>query len=82
MKYTTSAKTPDQDFRVDTACLRTGDRCISRLVLTDGSGGILLFFANGAWTRTLEDDYTCGDGRTEHRKISTVFPAPPNPKTR
>jgi tRNA A-37 threonylcarbamoyl transferase component Bud32 len=80
VKFTSSSKTPDQDFRVDTACLRSGDRCISRLVLTDGSGGILLFFANGAWTRTLEDDYTCGDGRTEHRKISTVFPAPTPPQ--
>jgi serine/threonine-protein kinase len=80
VKFPSGGSPPDQDFRVDTACLRTGDRCISRLVLTDGSGGILLFFANGAWTRNNEDDYKCGDGRTEHRKISTVFPAPTPPQ--
>jgi hypothetical protein len=65
---------------VDTACLRTGDRCITRLVLTDNSGGILLFFANGTWTRNTEDDYACSAGGTSHRKISTVFPAPNPPQ--
>jgi tRNA A-37 threonylcarbamoyl transferase component Bud32 len=78
--FSNGGNAPQDDYRVDTFCLRTGDRCISRLVDVDFSGGILIFFANGAWTRTLEDDYKCGDGRTEHRKISTVFPAPNPPQ--
>ena len=44
VKFASGGSPPDQDYRVDTACLRTGDRCISRLVLTDGSGGILYIF--------------------------------------
>jgi tRNA A-37 threonylcarbamoyl transferase component Bud32 len=71
---------PDEDFRVDTFCLRTGDRCISRLVDVDFSGGILLFFANGAWTRTLEAESNCTADHTSRRKISTVFPAPSPPQ--
>ena len=77
--FSSGSKPSLQDFRVQTVCLRTGDRCLTRFVLTDNSGGLVLFFANGAWTRNTEDDFPCPDGRTSHRKLSGVFPAP-NPR--
>ena len=70
----------DEDFNVQTICLRAGDQCLSRFVNTDASGSMYLLFANGVWTRNTEDDYKCPDGRTSHRKIDGVFPAPSPPQ--
>ena len=52
-KVTTAGGQPklaDQDFGVDTFCLRAGDRCLSRFVLTDFSDHQLFIYANQAWT--------------------------------
>ena len=44
----------ESDYSVDTICLRAGDRCLSRLLRTDGSGHFeMLVFANGSWTHGL-----------------------------
>ncbi len=70
-------KAVDEDFSVDTICLRAGDRCLSRFVLTDGTARFELFiYANGAWTRNSEYDGDCPAGGTTHIKMSGVFPLP------
>ncbi len=70
-------KPADEDFSVDTICLRAGDRCLSRFVLTDGTARFELFiYANGAWTRNSEYDSNCPAGGTTHIKMSGVFPLP------
>ncbi len=78
--FSNGSKVKEDDYRVQTVCLRTGDRCISRFVSTDSTGGLLLTFANGTWTRNDEHDAPCPDGHTSHMKISGVFPAPNPPQ--
>jgi serine/threonine protein kinase len=74
-------KPADEDFSVDTICLRAGDRCLSRFVLTDGTARYQLFiYANGAWTRNSEYDASCPAGGTSHVKLSGVFPLPNPPQ--
>jgi serine/threonine protein kinase len=70
------AKPPDQDFSVDTFCLRTGDRCLSRFVLTDFSNHQLFMFANNAWTRNSDYDAQCAAGGVSHVTMTGVFPLP------
>jgi serine/threonine protein kinase len=81
-KVTFSNGGPPQevDYRGQTLCLRSGDRCLSRFVATDSSGGLLFTFANGIWTRNDERDAPCSDGRTSHMKITGEFPAPNPPQ--
>jgi serine/threonine protein kinase len=81
-KVTFSNGGPPQevDYRGQTVCLRTGERCLSRFVATDSSGGLLFTFANGSWTRSDERDAPCADGHTSHMKISGEFPAPNPPQ--
>jgi serine/threonine-protein kinase len=81
-KATFSSGGPPQevDYRGQTVCLRSGDRCLSRFVATDSSGGLLFTFANGIWTRNDERDAPCSDGRTSHMKITGEFPAPNPPQ--
>ena len=77
-------KPGDQDFSVDTFCLRAGDRCLSRFVLTDFSDHQLFIFANGAWTRNTDYDIPCAAGGTSHVTMTGVFPLPkpaPDPIT-
>jgi tRNA A-37 threonylcarbamoyl transferase component Bud32 len=73
-------KPSEEDFHVQTVCLRAGDRCLSRFLTVDATGSHYMFFANGVWTRNNEDDYRCSDGRTSHRKIDGVYPAPNPPQ--
>jgi serine/threonine protein kinase len=68
------------DYRGQTVCLRSGERCLSRFVATDSSGGLLFTFANGTWTRNDERDAPCSDGHTSHMKITGEFPAPNPPQ--
>jgi serine/threonine protein kinase len=68
------------DYRGQTVCLRSGERCLSRFVAVDASGGLLFTFANGTWTRNDERDAPCADGRTSHMKITGEFPAPNPPQ--
>jgi hypothetical protein len=73
----TRYKPQEDDNSVDTICLRSADRCLSRLVGTDGSGhNKLLIFANGAWARNEEFDTACPAGGTSQVKISGAFPLP------
>jgi serine/threonine protein kinase len=77
-KFTSAAtaKPGDQDFSVDTFCLRAGDRCLSRFVLTDFTDHQLFIFANNAWTENSEEDVPCSAGGTSHVRITGVFPLP------
>lgn len=78
-KVTTATGQPklaDQDFSVDTFCLRAGDRCLSRFVLTDFSDHQLFIFANNAWTENSEEDAPCPAGGTSHVRMTGVFPLP------
>ncbi|MHA7650363.1 serine/threonine-protein kinase [Mycobacterium sp. ML4] len=69
-------KLGDQDFSVDTFCLRAGDRCLSRFVLTDFSDHQLFIFANNAWTENSEEDVPCPAGGTSRVRMTGVFPLP------
>ncbi|WP_155770543.1 serine/threonine-protein kinase [Mycobacterium asiaticum] len=78
-RVTTAAGQPklgDQDFSVDTFCLRAGDRCLSRFVLTDFSDHQLFIYANNAWTENSEEDVPCPAGGTSHVRMTGVFPLP------
>lgn len=78
-KFTTAAgqaRPADQDFSVDTFCMRAGDRCLSRFVLTDLSDHQLFIFANNAWTENSEEDVPCPAGGTSHVRVTGVFPLP------
>lgn len=71
----------ESDYRVDTICLRAGDRCLSRFLMTDGSGHFeMLVFANGSWSRDEEFDSPCSAGGTSHVKINGGFPLPNPPQ--
>ena len=66
-----------QDEVVRTECLRTGDRCIS---LTYGADGVAaLVFANGKWTKGLENKSPCEAGGTALEKYTANYalPLPP-----
>ncbi|MDT5220791.1 MAG: hypothetical protein QOF15_2896 [Mycobacterium sp.] len=69
-------KLGDQDFSVDTFCLRGGDRCLSRFVLFDFSDHQLFIFANNAWTENSEEDVPCPAGGTSHVRMTGVFSLP------
>ena len=81
--YTGIARPPkprEEDFRVETVCLRAGDRCISRFVVAGADQSLLFVFANGAWTRNQEFDAACSTGGTSHVEMSGVFPLPNPPQ--
>ncbi len=69
-------KPQEADYNVDTICLRTGDRCLSRFVRNGTSGTQLLLFANNVWTRDDEYDASCPAGGTSHVRIKGTFPLP------
>ncbi|CAM3106731.1 serine/threonine protein kinase [Mycobacterium intermedium] len=72
-----SAPRPQEaDYTVDTICVRTGERCLSRFVRSGGEGTQLLLFANNVWTRDDEYDAPCPAGGTSHVKITGTFPLP------
>ncbi|OBK13691.1 serine/threonine-protein kinase [Mycobacterium asiaticum] len=73
-------KPQEADYTVDTICLRTGDRCLSRFVRNGTSGTQLLHFANDVWTRDDEYDASCPAGGTSHVKIKGTFPLPEPPQ--
>lgn len=73
-------KPQEADYNVDTICLRTGDRCLSRMVRNGTSGTQLLLFANNVWTRDDEYDASCPAGGTSHVRIKGTFPLPEPPQ--
>jgi len=60
---------------VKTNCLRTGDRCISFLIDTNGDGESFVY-QNGIWTRNDEYDAPCSTGGTSHSKINSTLTLP------
>ena len=74
------ARAVDENFNVQTICLRAGDRCISRFENFEGTGALLLVYTSGVWARNDVGDVPCPDGRTSHRTIDGVFPAPNPPQ--
>jgi serine/threonine-protein kinase len=73
-----TGKVSENDFEVQTDCLRTGDRCVS--LFHNEIGYEIMVFANGQWTRTQEDNATCSLGGTAHRKITATYPYPVTPQ--
>lgn len=73
---TFAAPIPPQpgDSAVTTACLRTGERCMS--YFHGPSGDSPLLFANGAWTLATNADYQCPAGGTTHFSVIAEFPLP------
>ncbi|WP_310784185.1 serine/threonine-protein kinase [Mycobacterium sp. Z3061] len=64
---------------VRTDCLRTGDRCISRLTNEKG-GGETLVFGNGAWTRNEVFDSPCPSGGSSIDTWTSTLPLPTPPQ--
>ncbi len=73
---TYAAPIPSQpaDSAVITACLRTGERCMS--YFHGPAGDSPLVFANGAWAQTENADYQCPAGGTTHFSVVAEFPLP------
>jgi hypothetical protein len=68
---TTGQVYPLTYYAGNTACLRTGDRCLSYLVDPDSHAVLVMTFADGQWTSTgAPTDTTCPDG-TPSRTILT-----------
>ncbi|MHA7653805.1 serine/threonine-protein kinase [Mycobacterium sp. ML4] len=66
------------DSAVTTACLRTGERCMS--YFHGPSGDSPLVFANGTWALTANADYACPAGGTTHFSAIAEFPLPAPPQ--
>jgi serine/threonine-protein kinase len=73
-------RTPDDnrkavtwDTRIETYCLRTGERCASYL---HDEGYDVVVFAGGKWTLSYEGTHNCSDGGTEQLKYHWEFPLP------
>jgi serine/threonine-protein kinase len=66
-----------QDEVVRTDCLRTGDRCMSLAYGADGVAALV--FANGKWTKGLENKSPCEAGGTALEKYTADYalPLPP-----
>jgi len=62
-------------FGVQTACLRTADRCMS-FFLEPGVGNQPFIFANGVWTRNSSYDAPCLVGGTSHVKLTSTLSLP------
>ena len=73
--YASGGSAPGQDdLTVRTACLRTGDRCMSLFHAIDGV--VPLVFSGGKWTRDDEGTVPCNTGGTAHIKLSAEYPLP------
>ncbi|OBG30493.1 serine/threonine-protein kinase [Mycobacterium sp. 852002-51057_SCH5723018] len=67
------------DTAVTTACLRTGDRCMS--YFHEPSGDLPLVFGGGSWTWNIDVDIRCGRSTdTAHMKSSGQAPVPQPPQ--
>jgi serine/threonine protein kinase, bacterial len=66
------------DLTVRTACLRTGERCLSMFHAADGV--VPLVFSGEKWTRDQEADVPCGLGGTTHIKFTAEYPVPGPPQ--
>jgi serine/threonine-protein kinase len=71
-----SGQRQQDDFVVDTYCVRTGDRCMS--YFHQPAGGVEpLIFADGSWSLATDLDDTCpGVGATVSVKKTAQFPLP------
>ncbi|OBK21917.1 hypothetical protein A5634_08935 [Mycobacterium asiaticum] len=63
---------------VATACLRTGERCMS--YFHGPAGDTPLIYATGGWTLNAESDYACPAGGTTHFSATARFPLPNPPQ--
>ncbi|WP_006246767.1 hypothetical protein [Mycolicibacterium tusciae] len=73
-QYTDGTKN-ELDYRVVTACLRSGDRCLSYLHQPDGVTAIA--FADNQWVSAFTTDTAkCKNGEPRHNEFHTVFPVP------
>ena len=71
------------DGSVQTACLRTGERCISDFHFAEESTGehtMYLFFANGTWIYTADESVDCNAGGSNPTKTNWGFPLPQPPQ--
>jgi serine/threonine-protein kinase len=71
----TTPRIQNYHLGVKTNCLRTGDRCISFLIDTNGDGESFVY-QNGIWTRNDEYDAPCSTGGTSHSKINSTLTLP------
>ena len=73
--YANGGSAPGQDdLTVRTACLRTGERCMSLFHAIDGV--VPLVFSGNKWTRDDEGTVPCNLGGTAHIKLSAEYPLP------
>jgi serine/threonine-protein kinase len=75
--YASGYKTPVENYGVLTNCLRTGDRCMSYFIATNGTSAPFVF-ANGVWTLNKNYTNTCSSGG-KHPATYTETIALPEP---
>jgi hypothetical protein len=70
------------DGSVETACLRTGERCFSTFHFKDVNGlrNMVLNFTGGKWIFTSESNNTCVSGGSNPTNIYWEFPLPQPPQ--
>jgi serine/threonine protein kinase len=76
----TNTMSSESDYAVRTACLRTGERCLSDFITPGTMAAETFVFANGKWTRNSEFDSACSAGGTSHAIWSSVLPLPQPPQ--
>jgi hypothetical protein len=77
--YANGYKTARANYGVRTDCLRTGDRCMSMFIKTNGSK-LSYVFANGAWVFNKTYDSTCSVGGTNPSTFTETLPLPQPPQ--
>jgi hypothetical protein len=77
--YANGYKTDLANYGVRTDCLRTGDRCMSMFIRTNGDQKTYVF-SNGAWTLNETYDSTCSLGGTNLSTYTATVSLPQPPQ--
>jgi hypothetical protein len=77
--YAHGYKTALANYDVRTDCLRTGDRCMSMFIKTNGNKQSFVF-ANGVWTLNSTFDGKCSSGANRHFTSTETLPLPQAPQ--
>ena len=64
----------EYDYEALTACLRTGDKCVT--YFHDAKSGVSLLFANDEWKQNETWDGPCPSGGTSHVTVTATFALP------
>ncbi len=72
--YKSSGSKFEYDYRAETLCLRSGERCLTFFSRSEGQQPLI--FAGQAWSHTRSADNTCSNGQPAKEEISVTVPLP------